>query len=310
MALTLVKTNELTHEEWMEQRKKGIGGSDIAGILGMSPWSSPIKVYQDKIGELPPIEENEAMYWGNVLEDIVAKEFAKRTGLKVRRKNAMLCHPEYPFMIANVDRMIVGKKEGLECKTTNEFAKNDWIEGEEVPAQYFLQCQWYMGVTGYKKWHIAVLIGGNKFHYDTIERDDELIEMMIKEADRFWNEHVVKRIPPEFDGSKASEELLKRLYPYSDSEKVVHLTNRFADDLQRYDELKEQKKEIEESIKEIENRIKGEMQDAEVAKVGERKITWKTFSSKRFDSKRFKKEHPDLYNEYVLESSYRKFQVK
>lgn len=310
MAMTLVKTNELTHEEWLEHRRKGIGGSDIAGILGMSPWSSPIKVYQDKIGELPPIEGNESMYWGNVLEDIVAKEFQKRTGMKVRKKNAMLYHPEYPFMTANVDRLIVGKKEGLECKTTNEFAKNEWIEGEEVPVQYFLQCQWYMAVTGYKVWHIAVLIGGNKFHYDTIKRDEELIEMMIKEADHFWNEHVVKRIPPEFDGSKASDELLKQLYPISDSEKVIQLTNSFSGDLQKYDELKEQKKEIEKDIKDIENRIKGEMQDAEIAKTGQRKITWKTYSSKRFDSKRFKKEHPDLYSKYVKENSYRKFQVK
>lgn len=309
-ALVLAKTNELTREEWLEQRKKGIGGSDIAGIMGLSPFSSPIKVYQDKLGELPPQEDNEKMYWGRVLEDLVAKEFQNRTGLKVRRKNAMLQHPKYKYMLANVDRVIVGAKEGLECKTTSEFMKNEWVEGEEIPAHYLLQCQWYMAVTGFKKWHIAVLIGGNKFHYDVIERDEELIQMMIEQARGFWENHVLKEDPPAFDGSQSSEEVLKQLYPQSEPTKTIYLLNSYEEKLERYDELKEQKKEIEYEIKEIENQIKGEMEDAEVAQTDSRKITWKTVASKRFNSKAFKKDHPELYQEYVNESSYRRFQIK
>lgn len=308
--LVLVKTNEISHDEWLKHRRKGIGGSDIAGIMGLSPFSSPIKVYQDKIGELPPQEDNESMYWGRVLEDIVAKEFQERTGIKVRRKNAMLIHPEYDYMLANVDRVVVGAKEGLECKTTSEYMKKEWVEGEEIPAHYLLQCQWYMAVTGFKKWHIAVLIGGNKFHFDTVERDDELIEMMIGQAKDFWENHVLKEDPPAFDGSKASEELLKQLYPQSDSEKTIYLMNSYEEKLERYDELKEEKKEIETEMKEIENQIKGEMEDAEVAQTDTRKVTWKTITTNRFNAKKFKKDYPELYEKYSDDSSYRRFQVK
>src|SRR5699024_6188096 len=299
MTKVLINTKDLTHLEWLEQRQKGIGGSDIAGILGLSPWSSPIKVYQDKIGELPPTKETEVMYWGNVLEDIVAKEFQKRSGMKVRRRNAILQREDYPYMLANVDRLIVSKKEGLECKTTNEFMKSEWIEGEKVPEQYFLQCQWYMAVTGYERWHIAVLIGGNKFHMDVIERDDELIEMMMNEAKNFWENHVIPENPPEFDGSKASDEVLKQLYPESNAELSVQLGNRFIDELETYDQLKDNKKQIDKAIKDIENRIKGKMEDAEVAKAGGRRIMWKTYESNRFDTKTFKKEKPELYKKYV-----------
>jgi len=310
MTKVLINTKDLTHLEWLEQRQKGIGGSDIAGILGLSPWSSPIKVYQDKIGELPPTKETEVMYWGNVLEDIVAKEFQKRSGMKVRRRNAILQREDYPYMLANVDRLIVSKKEGLECKTTNEFMKSEWIEGEKVPEQYFLQCQWYMAVTGYERWHIAVLIGGNKFHMDVIERDDELIEMMMNEAKNFWENHVIPENPPEFDGSKASDEVLKQLYPESNAELSVQLGNSFIDELETYDQLKDNKKQIDKAIKDIENRIKGKMEDAEVAKAGGRRIMWKTYESNRFDTKTFKKEKPELYKKYVKTSKSRRFSVK
>ena len=103
-------------------------------------------------------------YFGNVLEEVVAQEFAKRTGLKVQRRNAILQHPAYPWMLANVDRLIVGERIGLECKTASEYLKKEW-EGEEIPVTYLLQCQHYMAVTGYEAWWIAVLIGGNKFVY-------------------------------------------------------------------------------------------------------------------------------------------------
>lgn len=164
-AVILANTSEMSHEEWLAARRKGIGGSDAAAIAGLNKWKSPVAVYLEKIGQAP--EENvssEAAYWGTVLEDVVAQEFSKRTGLKVRRRNAILQHPEHSFMLANVDRLIVGEKAGLECKTASEYLKEEWKD-DEVPAQYLIQCQHYMAVTGYDAWWIAVLIGGNKFIY-------------------------------------------------------------------------------------------------------------------------------------------------
>src|SRR5690606_12206216 len=107
------------------------------------------------------------------LEDYVAKRFVEATGMKVRRINAILQHSEYPFMLANVDRLIVGKKEGLECKVTNSYAKKEWED--EIPIYYEIQCHHYMAVTGYKAWWIACLIGNERFVYKRIERDEEVI---------------------------------------------------------------------------------------------------------------------------------------
>lgn len=309
-AEVLTMTNEMSREEWLKARRKGIGGSDAAAIAGLNKWKSPIGVYLDKIGESPDEEQaGEAAYWGNVMEDIVAQEFSKRTGLKVRRRNAILKHPDHEWMLANVDRLIVGTREGLECKTASEYLKDQW-EGEEIPAAYLLQCQHYMAVTGYEAWWIAVLVGGNKFIYKKVERDEELIQYLISIEKDFWEEHVLKEIPPAFDGSDASVDLLKTLYPEAVPFTEITLppeTNTLLDALEQ---VNTELKELETQKKEYENKIKAQMGENEKAIAGERTITWKSITSNRFDSKRFSAEYPDLYNKYTKPSSYRRFAVK
>lgn len=308
MAKVLALTNQMDHAEWLQQRKKGIGGSDIAAILGLNKWNSPIKLYMEKIGEAPDEQAGEAAYWGNVLEEVVAQEFSKRTGLKVRRRNAILQHDEHSYMLANVDRLIVGRKEGLECKTASEYLKNAWDE-ESVPDAYFVQCQWYMNITGYKKWHLAVLIGGNKFRHFEVERDDELINIMKMKAVEFWTEHVLPKVPPAFDGSQASTDLLSAMYPDSKPSNI-DLPGYLDAKLEKYDGLKEQIDELNEAKKAIENEIKGIMGEVETGFVQERKITWKTVYSNRLDSKSLKKDHPEIFEKYAKESKSRRFTIK
>lgn len=308
MALVLAKTSDLSHEEWLRERQKGIGGSDAAAILGLNKWKSPIQVYMEKIGELQTEEQSEAAYWGIRLEEIVADEFSKRTGMKIRKRNAILQHPDYPWMIANVDRLIVGKNEGLECKTTNEFAKGEW-EGEEVPAPYLIQCQHYMAVTGYDAWWIAVLIGGNKFQYKKINRDEELIEYIIEAEKAFWENHVVPRVPPEFDGSDASAELLKKLYPEAEPDSETELPSEANKLIEALDQINAEIKELDEQKKEYENKLKAMLGEFERGIVGERIVTWKTINSTRLDTKRFKKDHPELFEKYAKTTKYRRFQI-
>ncbi|MDT3497178.1 YqaJ viral recombinase family protein [Bacillus toyonensis] len=210
----IAKTTDLTREEWLEIRKRGIGGSDLAAVLKLSDWNSPMSIYLDKIGELKEKPQSEYAYWGDALEEVVAQEFMKRTGLKVRRKNQMLRSKKHPFMMANIDREVIGCKEGLECKTTSEYKRSEW-KGDNVPPQYILQCQHYMSVTGYKKWHIAVLIGGNTFAFKTIERDEDIIKMAIEKCGVFWSSFVAKRIPPVIDGLKPTTDALKEMYEKS-----------------------------------------------------------------------------------------------
>lgn len=306
----LVKTSGLSHEEWLAWRNKGIGGSDIAILLGISRYKSPMSLYLEKAGLKEPddLSDNEAVYWGNVLEEVVAQEFSSRTGMKVRKRNAILKHPEHEWALANVDRLIIGKREGLECKTTNEYKKGEWST-EQVPDEYFLQCQWYMAVTGFLKWHIAVLIGGNKFKHFEIERDEELIESLLQRAGVFWNEHVKLQNPPAWDGSDDASDLLKSLYPQEMKGTQVELPPRFETKAVRYDELKVQADDLKKEMEQIKQEIQETMGDHEVGYIGDRKVKWAGYDQTRIDSKTLKAERPEIFQEYSKTSYVRKFTI-
>lgn len=307
-AQVIANTLDMSREQWLELRRQGIGGSDSAAVAGLNPWKSPFAVWLEKTGQIEPEEPGEAAYWGTILEDIVAQEFTKRTGMKVRRRNAILQHHEYPWMIANVDRMLVGASEGLECKTTSAFSAKEW-EGDEVPTPYIIQVQHYMAVTGAKAWWLAVLIGGQRFVHKRIERDDELIQQLIEIERDFWENHVVPCVPPEMDGSTASTELLKRMYPEG-KPNTINLPSEAGELIETLDLLNEELKALEIRKAECENRLKAMLGENEIGKFGDRLVTWKNITSKRIDTNRLKKEKPDIYEQYLTTSSYRKFDVK
>lgn len=187
--------------------------------------------------------------------------------------------------------------------------KKEW-EGEEVPAAYLLQCQHYMAVTGYEGWWIAVLIGGNKFVYKKIERDEELIQYLIDIEKDFWLNNVEKNEPPMFDGSDASTELLKHLYPESIADSFVSLSKQEELLIEARDQVDREIKVLQEQKAEYENKIKAKLGTNEVGGTDNYKVYWKSYTTNRFDSKRFKADHPDLYEQYVKESQSRKFTVK
>lgn len=306
----LVKTKDMPRETWLEYRRRGIGGSDVSAISGLNPWRSPMAVYLEKTGQIEPQDENEAMYWGSTLEDIVAQEFSKRTGLKVRRWNAMLQHPKYPFMLANIDREISNPDQGrgiLECKTTGGFGAKDW-ENEEIPDYYMLQVQHYLAVTGLPYAYLAVLIGGQKYQHTFIPRDNEIIGYLEAIEAEFWS-LVENETPPEIDGTAASEDLLKKLYPGTNGATVT-FTSDMADVLQQYDESKSQEKYWTEKKKEAENKIKSAMGEAAVGIFDNRKITWKQVNLNRLDTNKLKAERPEIYEEYANTVTYRRFLVK
>lgn len=309
-AQVLLATKDLSREEWLRARMAGIGGSDVSAIAGLNKYKSPMGVYLDKIGE-SPIEDitSEAAYFGNILEDVVAQEFTKRTGMKVRNRFAILQHPNHPYMLANVDRMIVGKKEGLECKTASEYLKGEW-EGDEVPTPYLLQIQHYMAVTGYDAWWIAVLLGGNKFIFKRIERDEEIIEYLIKLEGDFWANHVIKRNPPEFDGSEASSRLLQALYPQAEPKSEIQLDKTVETLIEARDAYIEDITALETKKKEIENQIKAQMGENEIGHVGSRTVKWSNVTSNRIDTKTLKAEKPEIYQQYTKPSVSRRFAIQ
>ena len=246
MSKVVAKTKTLTRLEWLRNRQQGIGGSDAGAILGVNKWKTPFQIYLDKTEEI--IEQNEpseAAYWGNELEDMVAREFNKRTGKKVRRKNQLLQSEEYPFMVANLDRDVVGENAFLECKTVNAFGTKEW-EDDEIPPSYLIQVMHYMAVTGNEKCYIACLIGGQRFLWKEVQRDEELIRLIVEAERYFWDNHVEKRIPPPLDGSSAAEKYLNEKYKTSDPGASIDLKSEYAGKIDRLLELKETIKQLEE----------------------------------------------------------------
>lgn len=309
-AAVLVPTKGLSEEEWLEYRRRGIGGSDIGAICGVNPWKSPMSVYLDKIGDLPPVTENEAMHFGKKLEQLVADEYKERTGHRIERRNFMYQHPEKPWALANVDRVIYDRERGpgvLEVKTASEYSKSDWASGI-VPEQYQLQLQWYLWIMGYEWGAFAVLVGGNKFYSYEMERNETIISYMVDIAERFWY-GVQHRIPPAFDGSTDSDRVLKALYP-SSVDNEIDLTASAADLLEQYEKAKAEKTYWESVMNNAENQIKGLMQDAERARVGDRLVTWKSQTRESVDVKWLAEELPDVYKQYLKQSSSRVFRVK
>lgn len=316
-ANVLANTKDMSREEWLEVRRKGIGGSDAAAIAGLNPWKPPIAVYYDKIGETEDEEQNERMYFGQVLEDVVADEFkkriiAERPKVKVWRRNAILQHPEHEFMLGNIDRRIIDPDNGngiLECKTTSQFNREDWQNGN-IPDMYMVQLQHYLAVTGLDYGYFAVLIGGNQFKYRFVERDDELIDYLVAIEKDFW-QRVIERRPPEPDGSEASERTLALLYPDEKFDKA-RLPSDATELIEQYNRAHAELKEAEERKREAANKLKDMLKEAAIGVVGaedEKAISWKSVKSRRLDTKRLKKEHPDLAKEYTYESQYRRFMV-
>lgn len=298
-----------TREEWLKVRKLGLGGSDMSAVLGVNQWRSPLDVWLDKTSDTVEEKESEPMYWGTILEDIVAQEFAKRTGWKVRNNNFTLQSEEYPYLLANIDREIVGLDAGLECKTANAFKKEEW-QGDSVPDSYYIQCQHYMAVTGKASWWIAALIGGNTFVYKEIKRNDEVIQAIIDTGREFWNLVETKTMPAP-DDSKACSEALKKLYQQSNG-KAIELPAEYGNAVIDYLKIKDQLTELESQKRGIENLLKDYMKDAEKATACDHVVSWKTTKPRAtFDSKTFKVDYPDLYEQYVKVGELsRRFEVK
>ncbi|WP_438422117.1 YqaJ viral recombinase family protein [Bacillus siamensis] len=311
-AEVFASTADMSRDEWLLERRKGIGGSDASVVLGLNKWRTAFELWLDKTGQVPVSDSaSEAAYFGSILEDIVAKEFEVRSGKKVRRKKSMLKHPEYDFILANVDRMIVGEKSILECKTTSEYNLKEW-ENDEIPADYIVQVQHYLGVLGpeYKKAYFAVLIGGNKFVWKEIERDDELIEMIFTAEVEFWNTAVLGGVAPALDGSSAAEEYLKKRYAETESNKVIDLTSVNRERIKQYLQLKESIAELQLQAKELENQIKHEMKEAEYGFIGNYQTSWKPVTTNRIDTNKLKEQFPDVYEKVTKEVQYRRFGIK
>lgn len=306
----LTSTVDLPYEDWLDYRRMGLGGSDASAVCGISKYKSPIELWLDKTGQLPYQEAGEAAYWGNQLESLVKSEFIKRTGIDIIPVNQILQSETYPFMLANLDGVCEHSDYGtciFEAKTTNAFNSNEW--DDKIPDDYMLQIQHYMSVTGCRGAYIAVLIGGNRFKWHFVERDEELIAMLIQLESEFWD-YVQSNVPPPLDGSEASAKFLSERFPDSVPSSQVQLPLEVIDLIRNYDDLSEKINHYTELKQEAENLIKQMLGDNESGILGDKIVTWKSVHQERLDAKTLKAEHPALYKKYTNKTSYRRFSIK
>lgn len=305
----LVKTAGLSRSEWLKWRTKGIGGSDVAAIAGISRFKSVYEVWLEKTGQaIPKEQENDFTHFGNVLEPIVKKEFMRRTGLRVRAKKALLQSSEYPFMLADLDGVINenGKMCIFEAKTASAYKQHIWEEG--VPEEYIMQVQHYMAITEADKAYVAAIVGGNRFFCHEVFRDECLISQIIEMEKCFWNNNVLGGKEPLPDGSEAAADYLNQRYNKTNGN-TIELPKETLALFEDYDRISSRLEELKEQKEAVTNCLKTFLKENETGTVGERCVTWKQYTRTGIDQKRLKEEKPEIYGEYTTKSSYRRLNV-
>lgn len=295
-----------THKEWLNNRKKGLGGSDAGAVLGVNPWKSPYTLWAEKTERISADNvNNEYTRDGRYLEDVVAKIFTEETGLKTKKSNFSYQSAEHPFMLANIDRWIKTNEIGLEIKTMDVRKYIDFDSGE-VPPSYYAQCYHYMAVTGAKAWYLAIWRFGQPLQVFLIERDEEQIKALVEAEEEFWK-MVEEDIQPQVDGMDSTSETLKIQFCHPFDDEIQLLRSK---EISEYKEVCEEFKDLKEKKAYFENLFKSDMQNSERAYADGFKCTWKKQTSSRFDTTRFKKDYPELYGSYLKESSTRRFVAK
>lgn len=304
-ALRLVETRTLDRGQWLEVRRGGIGSSDAAAAVGLNPYKSPLELWAEKTGRMGVHAQEEddmesPMYWGTLLEPYVAMAYTGKTGRRVRKVNAVLQHPTFPFMLANIDREIVGSPEAqiLECKTAGDYGSRLWRDG--VPDYVQLQVQHQLAVTGKAAADVAVLVCGQDLQIHRIERDEEVIARLIVLEARFW-EFVESDIPPPVDGSESGDKALRQLYPgggdtldFSEDRRLSGVFSELVA-LKRELEAKETQAEL------LKQTLQQAMGDAGRAVFVGGEVTYRRAKDGiRLDTRRLTADHADLIAAYTV----------
>ncbi|MEV7422825.1 lambda-exonuclease family protein [Streptomyces sp. NPDC091212] len=294
----LVLAADAPEEQWHAVRRSGIGGSDVAAVLGMNRYAGPLHVWEEKHGRGGYVD-SEAAECGRELEDTIARLFGRRTGLPITPAPGTLQHIDRPWMLANLDRIAVeadGTRAPVECKNRSEHQARDW--DDDVPDAPALQLHWYLAVTGYTHGYVAALIGGNRLRWHRLERDEELIEHLVTYIGDWWQRHIVDGVPPPPDGSQATTELLAHLWDVRENAtaEVDPVDTMLLKTRRR--ELKEQLAVVDEELTEVENQLRAQLADSEVGLIGGRiAYTWR--QNGQFTTARFREEQPELAAAYT-----------
>ena len=322
--ITRISTVGMSREDWLAERKNSLGGSDMGAILGINNYRSPYAVWAEKTGKVPDEPDNEAMRVGRDLEGYVIQRFCEASGKKCHRVNAILRNSKYPYIHANVDRVILGEKSGVEAKTASALNERRFAGGE-FPATYYAQCCTYLAVTEYQRWYLAVLVMGRDFKVYQMTRipddacpewcessvyvSDEEIAALVGEAERFWREHVLGGKVPAVDGSKSTTDAVNAIYGKAFDDDKVDLAP-----MQKlvgyYLDLKDREKVLKAAINECANKIKVYMGPASSGKCDVATVSWRAQTKTSINTEALRTEHPEIdLAKYTKTSVSRVFKV-
>ena len=303
MAIKQIKRED--RESWLALRKKYIGGSDAASVVGLNDYQSPYALWCEKRGITPPFEGNMRTKVGTFLEDFVAQQFEEETGKKVRKSNFSFVNEDYPWAIADVDRFVIGEEAILECKTTSELNLKHYRDGD-YPARFYCQVQHYMAVLNKKKAYLAVLIGNKEFKLFEIERDDAEIAALM-EAEKNFSEWMENGEEPPANAVDA--ESIELAHPMSDGTSIELFGSQNI--MREYLELKSRIAALEKEADGIAAVLKQDMGDAEKGTDGQFVVTWANRTKTTFDKKAFQKDNPQIdLSKWEKTTNYRAFSIK
>jgi len=289
-------------DQQLKERQTGLGGTDAAPICGASKWKTSMDVYNEKVlgitKEFSP-EATERMDWGNYLEPLVIKRIEKEIGELIQTPTCTFRSKENPFMIANIDGLI--DKAVIEVKTTNNNFQKEWGESgsDDFPLLHKYQCAHYLHVLDKDLVYLAVLIGGNDFRLYKYIRNTILEKQIIKNEKDFWENNILKEIPP-----VVSE------IPVIKEEGFIDADDEDDKLITELNVIDEEIKTLNDMSKEIKNKLIEKLGNySEMHLRGEKAITYKDRLVSRFDTSKFKVSNPMLYNKYKKESNCKVFNI-
>lgn len=297
----------LTEQQYAE-RQNYIGASDVAGLLGLSRWSTPLRVWAEKTGQVPTDRRDTlAMKLGHKLENVVGELFTERTGIKIKRAPDTVYHESHPFMAANLDFVTEDDVAVVEAKTAASWKAAEWKD-DETPTEYLIQVLWQMAVTGKRKGWICCLVGNQSVELREVIRDEKIIREIVNKVFDFWHTYVIPKVMP-WSITKRDDDTLYKLFPLADEGKVVTLGDQADRICEAIEGFKADATHLNGLIEQQENELKALLKEAETGLTDLHKISWKNTMSHRFDAKRFKIEKPLVYSKFVKECPKRTLKI-
>jgi len=290
-------------ETFLLDRKLGIGGSDVAPIMNLSPYSTPLDVYRDKMNpEIIYEEESEDLKRGARVEKYILQEYCEVNGLELETNLPPFIDPEYPFMRGNIDAKVVGQNVIVEAKSTKcPIAK--WEEG--IPEYYRTQVAYYAMLSNTERVDVPVLFSNWQYACFTYWRDLEYEARIRQAVIDFWNNHIVAGIPPE--PSTPAE--LQEVYPKIEDAKIIKADNGIRETVSLWQETSLRRRELEKQEEKLKIEIQSFMGDAGILDAGFCKVALKERTATRLDTCALKEAMPQLYREYSNDNTYRILQI-